>query len=261
MLHFAAPAKPLHFSEPSAIVRLSSSIRRAFMAAVEKLGIDESSFPAFESAFLSKMVPLIKKGVESGAEQALAALNAPLAFDLKNPAVQNWIDKHAAELVRQVSADTQSGLRAILSRGYSSGLTPQQMAKQIRAVVGLTERQSLAVDNYRRGLTERGVSETRIQTLTDRYGARQLRYRANFIATNESLTAANRGQREAWNQSAERGFIDASKARRVWILSPTPCPVICQPMQGVSVKFDEEFEVGDPPAHVSCGCTMGLEFT
>lgn len=265
MLHFAAPARGRRFAEPSAIERIASrltpSIRRAFLEAARALNVPDAlaALPEFSSALLEALLPLLTRGMEAGASQALAAIQAPLRFDIKNPAVQSWIDSHSASLVKQISDDTRAGIRAILSRGYDAGLTPYEQGKQIRAIVGLTERQTLAVDNYRRGLIEAKRTPAQVENLTERYAAKQLRFRANLIATHESNLAANQGQREAWNQSADAGFLDRNSTRRVWIASSDACPD-CEPLDGLEVGFDDEFDDGDPPIHVACRCSTGLSF-
>jgi hypothetical protein len=265
MLHFARPSRIHCFTEPNALdaiaARLAPSIRRAFLEAARLLGVPDAlaALPEFESALLEKLLPLLSKGMADGAAQALATLQVPLRFDLKNAAVQTWIDEHSATLVKQISDDTRAGIRAILSRGYADGLTPFEQGKQIRSIVGLTERQANAVANYRAGLIDAGRKPAQAESLTERYSAKQLRFRANLIATNESNTAANRGQRAAWNQSAEAGFIDRVTTRRVWIASSDACPE-CEPLDGEEVAFDDEFDEGDPPIHVGCRCSVGLAF-
>lgn len=182
-------------------------------------------------------------------------------FDVTNPEAVAWIKAHAAELVTQVSAETKQAIRAIIQRSFDEGIAPRDAARLIRPLIGLTERDAMAVINARARWLEQGVKPDVIERRAERYAGKLHRRRALTIARNETMVASNRGQLELWRQA-----IDAGSLRRTmhksWIISDDErtCP-ICIPLDGIHAPVLEPFaETGTmgPPVHVQCRCTYGL---
>lgn len=186
-----------------------------------------------------------------------------LRFDLLNPRAVEWVRSHSAELVRQVSDETKIAIRRVIERAFLEEMPPEEAARHIRSLVGLTERQATAVDNLRRRLIEEGRSPKRVQAMTETYTRRLIRERARNIARTEMIRASSAGQQEVWRQAADQGLIDPTTARREWIVTPDDrlCPV-CAPLDGKTVGLDEEFAPGvlHPPLHPSCRCATALKF-
>ena len=125
--------------------------------------------------------------------------------------------------------------------------------------MGLTERQSLAVDNLRMNLLEQEVHPKIIDKNVNQYADRLLNYRADMISRTETLRAANEGTMGLWDQLVEQGVIDSQTAQKKFIVTPDDklCD-FCADYDGVTVGLDEEFDDGDPPLHPNCRCCVGL---
>lgn len=212
-------------------------------------------------------------------------------FDLVNDRAVQWANLHAAELVAGVSRETEAAIRAVIVRMYTEGLTPVRAAREIRQLIGLTQRGAMAVDNLRRNLERRLqlaqlardaesaispqqraywvrqqlLTTERIDRAVARYANRALRQRAELIARTESMTASNRGQQLMWQEARDRGLVDTDRVQRQWLITPDErlCP-ICRPMENQRTGLDEPFRLESgallmaPPAHPRCRCTMRL---
>lgn len=204
-----------------------------------------------------------------------------LDFDKTNPKASSWAKNESAMLVTNVSAGTKQAIREIMYQAFEEGMPPRVAARLIRAEVGLTARQAMAVRKVREELTsakggelvkmgkmkvrvpEGGLPTTRVIELTERYSARSLNYRARMIARTETMAASNEGQRQLWEQATGQGLLAGTELRE-WIITPDDrlC-VICEGVAGQTVGINEPFElpsgnVMNPPAHPQCRCAQGL---
>jgi Fe-S cluster biogenesis protein NfuA len=117
-----------------------------------------------------------------------------------NPAIQNWLETHTAELVREITDSTQAAIRAVVNENYQNwiGTTTRTMAKDLRPIVGLTEYQKRIVDNYREKLEtqkDMGIyrSQKQIDSMVANKAERIKRARCKLIAEQESNLAARQG--------------------------------------------------------------------
>lgn len=232
------------------LISLAAAIERRDLRAIEALL--HQSVPAE----LAAAVSIIRK-VTVDAMVALAPAPA-LARNAFVIAAQK-----SATLVTAVTSETRQAIRQVIVAGQRDGLSPQQMATQIRSLVGLTARQASAVDKLRRQLGAEGKSQDAINAAADRYAARLLRQRARTIARTETIKAANRGQEAIWQQMTHDGLIPRGALKR-WIVTPDDrlCPV-CAAVGGQEVPLNDAFQTGygpvqSPPAHPNCRCAMGL---
>lgn len=175
---------------------------------------------------------------------------------MANPHAVIIANRQAGRFVTRVGEETRTAIRAAIVEGVRGGASPAQVAKQIRAVVGLTERQARAVENFRR----KGATLQQIE----RYTARLLKQRATTIARTETIAAANAGQQAAW-QAAQRAGLLPLDMKRTWITTPDDrlCPQ-CQAVGGQVVGIDEPFRtplgaVMNPPLHPNCRCAVALD--
>jgi hypothetical protein len=186
-------------------------------------------------------------------------------FDMTNPRVYQWIERHAADLVVGIDTETKEAIRQIVARMFREGIPPRSAARLIREVVGLTVRQATALDTYRASL---GDTE-RAEQLVEQYSTRLLTQRGELIARTESMTAANQAQHELWKQARDEGFLEEERTKRKWIVTPdSRLCALCSPIPGQGpVGLDEPFIGGDgsvvmnPPLHPACRCTTALAFT
>ena len=295
-----SPAFSFRKADLDAIARtLEPALRDAFLKAVarmrELVPIGQLT-ELLEAGELTRILDLAGDlGLDAGARSALrdALLQASigvaeataaefgLAFDIVNPYAVRWASQHAAETIQGISAETSQAVRDIIGRAIIEGNAPRVAARDIRRVVGLTQRDALAVDRFSQGMGQ----APNARSMADRMADRLLRRRAENIARTETMLAANRGQQAAWDAAADQGLIDRG-ARKVWIATGDrrTCP-ICRVLDGQTVGFADNFAITEqatgftdsgeiagtralarpssertPPAHASCRCTTGLVF-
>lgn len=196
---------------------------------------------------------LLSKALKVGAN---AANPFDMAFDVANPEAIAWATQHAAQLVTDITTEARAAVRAIVSEAFGEGMAPRETAKLIRATVGLTKRDALAVMRRQLKMLADGVDAAKATARAEKYADKLLRSRAEAIARTEAMRASNEGQLQLWRQAQDKGLLSET-ARKVWITAD-PCP-ICAPMDGETVGINETFSIGfDPPAHTRCKCTVGL---
>jgi SPP1 gp7 family putative phage head morphogenesis protein len=151
---------------------------------------------------------------------------ADFEFDAKNKRAQRWVEEHATDLIRGISKTSRERIKDLLSDAFDGDMTVSDVADEIAEELG---------DDAR----------------------------AETIARTEAARAANAGQVEAWDQAVEEGLLTGQE-KKEWITTPDDrlCP-ICEPMDGVQVDLDEDFNVdgermSEPPAHPNCRCTIGI---
>ena len=205
---------------------------------------------------------------ETQADQVVLTKQDVVArFDLTNPSSVRVAAEQAALAVRQISDSTRKAIREIIKRGQMGQLTVRDQARKIRELIGLTERQTASVLNFRNSLIEQGISGQRLERMVSRKYDQTLKRRAMNIARTESINAANAGQLDIWNQAADQGLVDRDTAQKRWItsLDDRACP-ICVPMDGQLRPLNEPFtspfngaSTMSPSIHSSCRCAMSLE--
>lgn len=277
-------------SEDLPVVRLASRLepgfRRAFLAAagqangrinLEQLAqaVASGNVTAIEaaaqievlSAELQSLVPLLRRGFLLGAgvaHQGLRASGLSMRFDLINPSAVTWTQAHAGDLITGITAETREAVRRLVEQAFREGRDGRQTARAIRDIVGLTDRQAIAVQRFRERLIEDGVPFERLMARAEKYAEAQRRWRATNIARTEINTASNAGQQALWQEAKIQGLIHPENTRRVWMTTDDDRrdTEICEPLDGVETGLAEPFPGGymHPPAHPSCRCAVSLRF-
>lgn len=147
-------------------------------------------------------------------------------------------------LVSNITETTRETVTQAISYSIAAGRNPRQTAYDFRAAIGLTPSQLDVVQNYRRLLeeaspealdrtlrdarsdrsvaraVESGISldSDQIDSLTERYRQRMVKWRAETIARTESLRAINMGEYESILAAHKAGKI-SPYLKRFWIVS------------------------------------------
>jgi hypothetical protein len=214
-----------------------------------------------------------------------------LAFNLINPHVVEWAVQHAAEQLEEIDETQRAAIRHVVVEMQRGKFTYASAARELRKIVGLTREQASAVALFRRKLeARRGVvddaqageapftpteqeillgrlanTQARIDRLVERYEGRLLKDRTETIALTESMTAAVRGQQEAWLAAQQDGLLPADQLQR-WLITPDErlC-AICAPMKDQTAPLGQPFthpEANEqflgPPIHPACRCAVSL---
>ena len=166
--------------------------------------------------------------LERAWERAGQQVQLGLAFDLRNPRVQETITG-LAQKVKRVADVTRDQVRSVLSRVDAEGLSYSQAAKLLR------------------GVAETGPDGSTIKPFDSAY-------RSFMIAVTESAYAYSRGQVLAWGESGDVN-------RMQWVAETNACP-ICRKLDGVIVDLGKPFDGGlEVPAHPNCRCTLSPVLT
>ncbi len=180
-------------------------------------------------------------------------------FDGKNEAAQKAAEDQAAALIKNISAETEAGVRALIVRSIADGIPVYDAARLIEGMVGLDERRAGALMNYREGLINEGLDFGKVNTLTDRYSEKLLRQRGETIARTEVMGALNAGALESAAQAQAAGLL-SKEAVKEWIATADCCDD-CDDLDGEQVPLDEDFpdDGGDgPPLHPNCRCSVAV---
>ncbi len=137
----------------------SKVVLRALVEAI-KTGSTANVLSVLEKAVTPASLASVQQALFSGATGAGVAVardiaritRTDFAFGVLNPRLIEWLQTYSFGLIREINDKTREGVRAIVSDGIRTGKGPVDTARQIKQIVGLTERQAKAVANYRREL-------------------------------------------------------------------------------------------------------------
>lgn len=187
------------------------------------------------------------------------------SFDRFTPEVQATLRKMQDQFIGNLSKEARDAVERAVYDGMIEGWPPEKIAREIKGVIGLNERQATAVDTYRVGLERAGHETSIVEDLVENYIESSLDYRAGMIAQTESIRAANEGLHDGYEQAIGRGLFPHDAVRRFWqvALDEATCP-ICEAIpeaneEGVAVgeAFDtDEGLIMDPPVHPNCRCSV-----
>jgi hypothetical protein len=164
-------------------------------------------------------------------------------FGLTNPKTIEYLRTAEANLIREATRQTQAAVMTVIRDGVTAGRNPLDVARDIKQFIGLTDRQTQAVLNYRRALETRDsaalqrmlrdrrfdptvraaiandtpLKPAQIDKMVERYRQRYLKYRAETIARTEAIRAVNKGNQLLWQQAVDDGKVEVGKIRRKWI--------------------------------------------
>jgi hypothetical protein len=155
--------------------RLSAAILSALNAQADSVDLDLLA-AAIEAGDVSRVValldidpaivalgsatPVVQQATYAGGIAAAATITAwrptglSFAFNTLNPRLLTWLQTYNLGLIRQINDGTKEGVRQYLLTGMEAGKNPKAVAREIKDIIGLTDRQAQAVKNYRRQLEE-----------------------------------------------------------------------------------------------------------
>lgn len=190
--------------------------------------------------------PLILNIIKRSADMVLADMMLKEDFDVLNVRSIRLAESICATLVREVTNNTQQAIAQVIRDGLNQGHGYREMAKQIRPLVGLTERQIRAVANHEEFLllTRPELSRREIDRRVNVYERRLHRKRADVIARTESARAVSEGSLE--------GYEYANIYIVIWNAAYEACPA-CNELD------DKEFAIEQArnmiPYHPNCRCS------
>lgn len=236
--------------------------------------------------------------IEAGRQAPAASMpkggELRMRFDLANPNATKYLQSYDFNLIKQISDDTRTAVRGVVQNAFANGGHPYEQAKQIKEMIGLTDKQAQSVANFRRMLEEgdrgaltralrdkrhdpvlrralgelgEGLDQDQIETMVGRYANNALKARAETIARTETINAAQAGQQLSWEQAAQKGFFERTKVRQGWLVTPDDrlciwCAVVPEMnIGGVPLGGYFKTPLGPvlrPTLHPQCRCSLYL---
>lgn len=245
-------------------LRATSQSAAAMQTALDASRVGELG-RAFQETAENNIRASFLRGAREG-ERNLRQVEVRIRFDAMNPHAAQFARTQSSQLITQIDGSQRETVRNLIETSVSNGRTVQDIARDIRNVVGLRDDQVTALSNYRERITERGtLTIDQIERKVGRYADALLRQRGELIARTEVLHAANAGQLEIWMEAQRQGTL-GNEWRKKWVLTPDEllCES-CESMDEAVAEFDEEFEndLGEtamvPPLHPNCRCSIVLE--
>lgn len=204
--------------------------------------------------------------VQESGTASLARLDVPMRFDLDNPYSVPWIERQGAELVTRIGEEGRDAIREAVARGFELGNPPREMARTIRASIGLRPDQTAAVQRRLALHLAAGLDPVSAATRAAGYAQKLLSARALLIARTETIAAEAQGTLDSWRDAGAKGFIVPGTKKR-WIEakgSERTCAV-CEDLGAQDpIDLDASWttitdeEVEAPPSHPACRCSLGL---
>lgn len=205
---------------------------------------------------LSPLTEAIRTVLADGGEtvEAQRGIGALIQFDMRNTAVENWVEQHSSDLITKILTGQRNAIREVVRAGLEAGRNPNAIAldivgrldkaagKRVGGIVGLTEQQAGYVVNARRELealdsryfdrlrrdkrfdaivrkaikSGKPLSQVDIDRIIGRYADRLLLLRGETIAHAEALSAMNAGRELAMQQAIDSGVVDAKYVTSIW---------------------------------------------
>lgn len=242
------------------IASSESRIQRAFVQAVKdarddvvltriadllERGLMEEALKVVDSITSVMSTQVSLSVIESGESTATFisnVLGSKVLFDNTNVRAISIMRQASLDLIREFTQQQTDATREALTEGIRRQLNPIDQARYFRDSIGLTQRQTRAVNNFRRLLeenpsealtrqlrdrrfdpsvirsisTKEPLSKEHIDRMVTRYRERYIQYRSRVIARTESLRAVHQGTEEMYRQAIESGELEASQLTRAW---------------------------------------------
>jgi SPP1 gp7 family putative phage head morphogenesis protein len=151
----------------------------------------------------------------------------------------------SAKLVQQITDETRDAIRSKLADAIDTGRAIDDLARELRADIGLDDRFSKAVDNQFQANLDAGMDPEEAAARAEKYADELRDYRAEMIARTEAARSTSDGILEAYRENGIT-LVD-------WVGDPECCED-CQAMMdgGPYDIADVEDEL---PKHPNCECT------
>ena len=225
-------------------------------------------------AFQVNLEPLLRRLINRAGELALPVFDEVMAFasptnlDLYRQLASQAAREIVAEQVTLIRRQARETIKRIVDEGFAERLSPDQIARRIRDVVGLDDRRAQALERFAARLRARpgDLTPAEVEHEIRLEYRRKLKSRAATIGRTETSHAAARAQRAIWDTAVAEGRLRPSRYVRVWmrVAGAQECP-ICGPLNGKRARLDggyyesEGVTYDSPPGHPNCVCGETLE--
>ena len=183
---------------------LDTDAMRAALRSGNLLDVERLIAPAWRQVSDAVRLPLqllLRETASRSAEAVLPATEATLGADIAVqfgvvvPEALTAIETYAGTQIVGIGETTLKNVRAVIRSGFEEGRSMTQMMRDLEAFVGLTPRQTEALETLRQRLLDAGKTRAQAQQAVDRAARRALQLRVENIARTESIWACLAGNR------------------------------------------------------------------
>jgi len=226
----------------------------------------QESWSELATAVVTRGIPKALDPLNPTDEERKAIEDALL---IDNPYLVPWLEKHGAELVKEITAQTRAGLSELLQQAHDEGATVAEVKERIKDRVGMLDADVATVAAWQQELIDDGMDEADAADEAAVYADELLGNRAENIARTEIAFAESNGTLATWLAAADAGLTLPGTVK-VWLAGEDEmrtcdiCKHLGTKYREDGIPLDEEFELPDgttvpcPPAHPSCRCDMGM---
>jgi hypothetical protein len=192
-------------------------------------------------------------------ESLISGEPVAFAFNAKNREAQRIAREYTAAQITLIGDETKKAIRLIIQRSIREGIAPRDAAKLIKEAVGLNRPQMQTLIDYVNRFPPEMPTAVKLKAYK-KYKEKLVRRRSMMIARTEVIDALNTGAEVAWKQAQGQGLL-GKEARKEWLTTPVGACLVCQELNGESVKIGEKFnslrgELNGPTAHPNCRCGL-----
>lgn len=219
----------------------------------------------------------------------------------RNERAERWLAEKSATLIKDISDSTRETIRAHLTYGVQNGINPRKVALELLGqkgadgirrggLIGLTPNQLSQVQSYRKALESgdftnalnralrdkrydrllksgKKLTTKQIDDITSSYQNRYVKHRATVIAQQETRVALAQSNREAFQQTLDKGYLKEQEIKRFWITrrdsrvrdEHEKIPSMNRKGVGLNEPFNTpDGSVYDAPHGIGCRCYVDV---
>lgn len=176
-------------------------------------------------------------------------------FDSTMTSVKAWVDTEGGRLIVDLTTAQMGSTQALLQHQIALEVTsPYVLSQRIRPLVGLTNRETMAVAKFMATLQEQGVSPAMINKQIANYAKFLHKNRAIRIARTEISNAFNFGQLNSLGQAVQEGWLPGIPEKSWMAGGADPCEICLENEAVGPIALPDVFPSGDahPTAHPQC---------
>lgn len=170
----------------------------------------------------------IKTAVEKGFNGATKELpkggkvngQMAVAFDTLNPKVIDGIRTLDSRVIQGLTTEMRDTVKAYVENGLRDGRPPASIARDLRAVLGMSPTQVENAMKYEaklRALVRKPLTDAQIETKVAAYQRKAIAQNARVVSRTATLDSLKLGQRLTWDEAISKGIADPTTLWMRWV--------------------------------------------
>ncbi len=228
--------------------QINKDLTTKFIKAIGRVTTSLTDWDQIEEEGVKILRPVSLDIMKTGGDAAYKHLALKGSFDVINIRAITAVNKYASKLVKEVTNETKKGINLFIKEGVKQGHSMSKIATNLKPLVGLTEKQTKAVMNFRIKLVDKfpNMSAKQLDKKVMTYTAKTHRMRMFNIATTETARVQNIGY--------VQGLDEIGVNEVEFSISAADFCAECEALNGQ--KFELKEAEGIIPVHPRCRCAM-----